>query len=308
MCKSIRHRLPGGYLWEKKKLHNMIVKTFPDDKLAIFLYEIWRYRYWHLFRSFDAQQAFRQLFPEGFFCVGDQRFFVPNNEDVDTFLWEYPDLIMPLMVSDYQYDRIKDLFDEGPYELNEKVAVDNGDVVIDCGANLGYFSAAVANKAKHIYSFEPAVQLCETYLEPLKKMHSNITIVKKGLAAESGERLFRFYPNSSGSSCLSTGNMQIEKEMQMCEENRISCVSLDDYVEKEGLKQVDFIKADIEGAERELLQGAEKTLKRFAPKLSICTYHLPDDKEVLEKIIKTANPNYTICHMYKKLYAYVKKE
>ncbi len=308
MCKSIRHRLPGGYLYEKKMIYNRIAKAFPEDKLATFLYEIWRYRYWHLFRSFDEEEAFRQLFPEGIFCVGEQRFLLPKKEDIDTFLWEYPDLIMPLMVSDYKYDTIKGLFDEGPYELNEKITVENGDIVIDCGANLGCFSAAVANKAKHVYAFEPAEQLCEAYLEPLKELHPNITIIKKGLAAQSGERVFRFYPNSSGSSCLSTGNMRIEKEMQMCIETSISCVSLDDFVESEGLERVDFIKADIEGAERELLQGAERTLKRFAPKISVCTYHLPDDKEVLEKIIKTANPNYTICHMYKKLYAYVKKD
>lgn len=47
-------------------------------------------------------------------------------------------------------------------------------------------------------------------------------------------------------------------------------------------------------------------LKEFAPKLAICTYHLTDDKEVLERLIKEANKNYIIEHRYKKLYAYVK--
>ena len=73
----------------------------------------------------------------------------------------------------------------------------------------------------------------------------------------------------------------------------------------DGLERVDFIKADIEGAERLMLKGAQETLRRFAPKLSICTYHLPDDKEVLEALIKQANPHYVIEHRWQKLYAHV---
>jgi hypothetical protein len=71
------------------------------------------------------------------------------------------------------------------------------------------------------------------------------------------------------------------------------------------LERVDFIKADIEGAEREMLKGAAHVLKTFAPKLAICTYHLPDDPEVLEQIIKEANPNYKIVHLRHKLFATV---
>jgi uncharacterized protein Usg len=73
------------------------------------------------------------------------------------------------------------------------------------------------------------------------------------------------------------------------------------------LRTVDFIKADIEGAERYMLEGAKLVLKEFAPKLSICTYHLPDDPKVLKQFIKDANPKYTIFEKFKKIYAYIDK-
>ena len=85
----------------------------------------------------------------------------------------------------------------------------------------------------------------------------------------------------------------------------VKVTTIDSFVEKHSLTRVDFIKCDIEGAERNMLRGAKNTLKTFAPKLSICTYHLPDDPEVLEKIIIDANPNYIVEHAYQKLYAYV---
>jgi len=69
-----------------------------------------------------------------------------------------------------------------------------------------------------------------------------------------------------------------------------------DPFKENALPRVDSIKADIEGYERYMLMGAQETLRRFAPKLALCTYHLPDDPEVLSELIliKQANPDYNI--------------
>jgi FkbM family methyltransferase len=85
----------------------------------------------------------------------------------------------------------------------------------------------------------------------------------------------------------------------------ISITTLDKFVEENNIERVDFIKADIEGAERDMLKGAAMTLKKFAPKLAICTYHFPEDPKLLEKIILEANPKYKVVHIRKKLSACV---
>jgi FkbM family methyltransferase len=102
--------------------------------------------------------------------------------------------------------------------------------------------------------------------------------------------------NSGGNSIVNTSGHKKEK---------ITITSLDKFVADNKLTRVDFIKADIEGAERDMLRGAANVLKTFAPKLAICTYHLIDDPETLEKIIKEINPNYTVVHLRHKLFAAV---
>lgn len=54
-----------------------------------------------------------------------------------------------------------------------------------------------------------------------------------------------------------------------------------------------------------MLMGAKETLKKYASKLSLCTYHLPDDPQVLERLILEANSDYKTEHRWLKLYAYV---
>ncbi len=59
-----------------------------------------------------------------------------------------------------------------------------------------------------------------------------------------------------------------------------------------GLPRVDYIKLDIEGAEREALKGATLTLAKYQPRLFIDAYHQEDDMDLLPKLILGANPNY----------------
>lgn len=59
-------------------------------------------------------------------------------------------------------------------------------------------------------------------------------------------------------------------------------------------ERVDFIKLDIEGAERNCLEGARKTIENYRPCLAICAYHLQDDLLVLYEFIKSLNCSYEI--------------
>jgi Methyltransferase FkbM domain len=55
----------------------------------------------------------------------------------------------------------------------------------------------------------------------------------------------------------------------------------------------DFMKFDIEGAERQALDGATEAL-RAKPRIAMAVYHLDDDIDVLPAKVLSANPQYQI--------------
>lgn len=218
--------------------------------------------------------------------------FKKKDDYLLSWVYEAGDLLLPTIYDDYQ--RI----DEGSYET-EYTKLTSGDIVLDCGANIGLFSVIAAQKGCTCYAFEPMPDAI-SYLEEVSQLYTEqIKIMPYALSDQEGEAIFHVQNNDLiGASLLENHNV-IDKDY------KVKVTTIDKFVQQEHLQQVDYIKADIEGSERDMLKGAADTIKRFCPKISICTYHLADDKEVLENIIKEINPNYKIMHKWKKLYAYI---
>lgn len=133
-----------------------------------------------------------------------------------------------------------------------------GDVVVDVGANIGYYTLLAASKVGaqgKVYAFEPD----PTNFALLKKNvelngHRNVVLVNKAVTDKSGE--LKLY--------LSDVNMG-DHRAYASEENRpsitIPCTTMDDFFR--GHKgRVDFIKIDIQGFECHALRGMQETLRR----------------------------------------------
>ncbi|MGN0345073.1 MAG: FkbM family methyltransferase [Lachnospiraceae bacterium] len=218
-----------------------------------------------------------------------------SKEYAESFLVEAVDILYPFLFHEVG------ACVEGPYEYGA-VRCEKG-VVIDAGANIGMFSCCAASKGCKVYAFEPT-RTARDYLKKNAELYSagEIEILGYALSDRNGKACFTVNDLGEGTKNRLT---DIAAENSHLEE--VATISLDSFVEQRG-ERVDFIKADIEGAERNLLIGAQNTLKRYAPRLSLCTYHLPDDKEVLTKLIVQANPKYKITYGWHKLYAYVPEE
>lgn len=185
---------------------------------------------------------------------------------------------------------------EGPYEYGQ-VKISQGDIVFDIGASVGYVSVYAASKGAESYAFEPSP---ENY--PLIKQHgelnkNRIHLVPYVIADECGTANFRIKHDCyAGSSLDENAGGELTSLPQL---------TIDEFMKREKLEKVDYIHANIMGAERLMLQGAQETIRRYTPKIAVCTYQRNDDKQVLADLILKACPNYKIEYKCHKLYAHV---
>ena len=163
-----------------------------------------------------------------------------------------------------------------------------GDVVLDCGAHVGIFTdSALRRSAAKVIAFE----IHPVNLECLRRnfakeiADNRVIVVAKGVWSSESTMDFAFSRENSGMGSLilkSPGSTTIP----------VPLTRIGTALAELQIPRVDFIKMDIEGAEREALAGATKTLRQFKPALALDAYHLPDDAVVLPRVILTANPAY----------------
>ena len=212
----------------------------------------------------------------------------------------------------YHYEYVDELdkrLVEGVYcyqkpDASIDIMVRKGDVVLDLGAWIGDFSAYASKKGAIVYAFEPleeTLAMLRKTVEYNKGNEGEIHIVPLGVCSENTTVTFYRYEGHLASSTFLEECAEGSKDTV-----QIEVVRLDDWVQNENIK-VDFIKADIEGFEHNMLQGAANILKTQQPILSLCTYHTQNDPIVMKNLILEANPNYRVIQRRMKLFAYVPK-
>ena len=131
------------------------------------------------------------------------------------------------------------------------------DIVVDCGAAEGLFTLMNYERCEKIYTLEP-LPLFVTSLRKTFEHVNNVQIIEVALSDKQGDAFIQ----SDGiySEITSTGGDQ-----------RITLETLDSLFYDKQIK-IDFVKADIEGFEIEMLQGAKKCIREFAPRFALTAY------------------------------------
>lgn len=222
-----------------------------------------------------------------------------TERDLSVLAHEYMDLLYPYKV---RYP-IPLLMQEGPYE-HGPVKLREDDIVIDAGANVGFFAYWAAGRLSprgRIYAFEPVAEpyVCLRQFVAYFSLEAKVSCLPLALGAASGELRLELADLASASGAVSRS---IAGEAP--EAITVQQTTIDEFVAAHDLPYVSFIKMDIEGMERQALRAAARTLATWKPRLALCTYHLPDDPEVLRRLILEAAPGYQITQTRKKLYAW----
>lgn len=136
---------------------------------------------------------------------------------------------------------------------------------IDAGANVGTWTWMMAQHSKEVHAFEPNPKNISKLRRNVGKL-KNATVHGIALSDRGGEAILRIPSGSKGHSnqraSLSTVAVGDDQAFTAL---RVEQKRLDDC----GLRNVGFIKIDVEGFELTLLEGARETIARERPNLLI---------------------------------------
>jgi len=169
--------------------------------------------------------------------------------------------------------------------------IQKGDVVVDCGANVGAFvHKALSCGARLVV----AVEISPNTVECLQRSFAReiergqVIVYPKGMWHKEDSLRLRVHPENSGE------NTVVMAPKGGAEGPVVPLTTIDNLVRELKLDTVNFIKMDIEGAEQNALRGARETLSRFHPRLALTSYHLPEDVTKIPEIAKSAWPGYAV--------------
>ena len=182
--------------------------------------------------------------------------------------------------------------------------IKKGDIVIDCGANVGLYTnfiRSIVGKSGFVHAFEPIPSTFKNLQTNAKEYPSlNNYILNNFGLYKKREDLTAYIPDSIHGHA-SLNNHISEWKSDSTEEVSIELTTLDSYFSEKKLKKIDFIKMDIEGAELDALEGGRQTLSELTP-----TLHLEVNSKLLKNFKRAPSDLFKFLKPlgYKKFYYY----
>lgn len=143
--------------------------------------------------------------------------------------------------------------------------VSPSDTVCDIGANKGSFTFWLARWCKNgrVIAFEPQPNIANQLADDCRAFKfSNVKIEPMGVYSATGSQNLSIPIHHSPGASVKPSGALFDKELTTIS---IPVVALDDYFPKN--EKISLLKIDVEGAELDVLQGAERVLKTFSPLL-----------------------------------------
>jgi FkbM family methyltransferase len=166
--------------------------------------------------------------------------------------------------------------------VNGDIRARSGDVVLDCGANVGVYTREALNAgARLVVAIEPAPENIEclrrTYAPEIQA--GKVIVYPKGVWDKDDWLTLHVDPHNSAAD-----SFLIQREGSYPQE-RVPLTTIDKMMDELKLDRADFIKMDIEGAEVKALIGARATLAKFHPRMAISSYHADDHPVEVPKAV-----------------------
>jgi FkbM family methyltransferase len=191
----------------------------------------------------------------------------------------------PSTTGDVSFVTFMEVMSDEVYNRGE-VKVEEGDVVLDIGANYGFFSLyAVDMGASKVIALEPFPETYECLRENTKNFE-NITTVNQAISDKEGTFEFVSDPNYCGANYLLSNSSISEYNIfvKPGDDNIFSVKTntINKIIEEYDLERIDFLKVDCEGGELDLLKTItdENLLK---VRKTVVEYHSKDIGDFVKK-------------------------
>jgi FkbM family methyltransferase len=174
-----------------------------------------------------------------------------------------------------------EMFVNGQYDCYN---IENLDTVFDIGANNGLFTLYLLNKGcKKVYAFEPNNKT-EKNIKSILKDYDNYELIKK--AVYTHDDGITFYTSENNSTIGSINRSHVLAQGYAAE-NTVESISLNTFIQENGITKIDLIKMDVEGAEYDVIENLEDYIFDITDSFLI-EYHSNQNgvaKKMVEKIL-----------------------
>ena len=202
------------------------------------------------------------FYPEAFGNIKNSMHLVFKYSIVNIFYWIFKRILF--IIQRFKYPLEIEvfitfyIFGLKQYNIKNIFEVKNDAVVFDIGAFKGdtayFFSKKCSNKAR-IYAFEPDENNYKILLKIKDKYKLN-NVIASNILFSNSETEINFL------------SMDLNRPAV-----KMKPTTIDKFTEENNIEKIDYIKMDVEGAEKNILEGAIKTIKKFKPSLAIAIYH-----------------------------------
>jgi len=229
-------------------LARYVVKRFKHDKFSAFIWRMIRFCYiaphivlmnWHISNQTSNRPAIKLI-------NGSWMVLNPKKKGID-----------------------RDLLACGIREPFMTQAVANvlkkGDIVVDIGANIGYYAlleSSKVGKLGHVYAIEPVPENCDSLLTNIRiNQYTNISVHQNAIGLVNSTGVMSVSEMCNMSTLVKSDYRSYAKTI------KVNVISLDNFMA--GKPYPDLLRMDIEGYEYYLIKGASRLLSEYRP-LRIC--------------------------------------
>jgi FkbM family methyltransferase len=184
-------------------------------------------------------------------------------------------------IPDNSYTTYWEIFINKDYDA-EGCLVEPGDVVLDLGANYGFFTLYSINRgAKKVYSVEP-FQGAFNHIKGLSGIFPIINPINKAISEEDGHVSMYIHEESSAINCTSSHGEMFGKTHNEVQVESININTLLSSISE----TIDFMKVDCEGSEYELFSTITSENLNKIRKMAIEVHGEKNKNLVLNSLIK----------------------